>query len=79
MDDYDKDKDEFQTYDYVETVITPYINPFDRLKTFSTLKKAQDFLKNEPIYLYNNNTPSWEIANLSDPDTITDFKTFLKR
>lgn len=58
MDDYDKDKDEFQTYDYVETVITPYINPFDRLKTFSTLKKAQDFLKNEPIYLYNNNTPS---------------------
>lgn len=79
MDDYDKDKDEFRTYHYVETVITPYINPFDRLKTFSNLKKAQDFLKNEPIYLYDNNTPSWEIANLSDPDTIIDFKTFLKR
>lgn len=79
MDDYDKDKGEFRTYHYVETVITPFINPFDRLKTFSSLKKAQDFLKNEPIYLYDNNTPSWKIANLSDPNTIADFKTFLKR
>ena len=79
MDKYDKDKGDFQTYHYVETVITPYVNPFDRLKTFSNLKKAQDFLKNEPIYLYDDNTPSWEIANLSDPNTITDFKTFLKR
>jgi hypothetical protein len=79
MDDYDKDKGDFRTYHYVETVIIPYANPFDRLKTFSSLKKAQDFLKNEPIYLYNNNTPSWEIANLSDPNTIADFKTFLKR
>lgn len=70
---------EYKTYNYVETTLVPYNNPFDRLKTFSNLKKAQDFLKNEPIYLYNNNTPSWEIANLSDPDTITDFKTFLKR
>lgn len=79
MDEYNKDKGEFRSYHHVETVITPFINPFDRLKTFSTLKKAQDFLKNEPIYLYNNNTPSWEIANLSDPNTIADFKTFLKR
>ena len=79
MDEYDKDKDEFLTYHYVETVITPYVNPFDRLKTFSSLKKAQDFLKNEPIYLYNDNAPSWEIANLNDPNTITDFKTFLRR
>lgn len=79
MDEYDKDKDEFLTYHYVETVITPYVNPFDRLKTFSSLKKAQDFLKNEPIYLYNDNDPSWEIANLNDPNTITDFKTFLRR
>ena len=79
MDKYDKDKGDFQTYHYVETVITPYVNPFDRLKTFSNLKKAQDFLKNEPIYLYDDNTPSWEIANLSDPNTIADFKTFLKR
>lgn len=79
MDHYDKDKDNFQTYHYVETVITPYINPFDRLKTFSNLKKAQDFLKNEPIYCYDDNTPSWEIANLTDSNTIADFKTFLKR
>ena len=78
MDKYDKDKGDFQTYHYVETVITPYVNPFDRLKTFSTLKKAQDFLKNEPIYLYEEDH-SWEIANINDPTLKNDFKTFIQR
>lgn len=69
---------EYKTYNYVETTIVPYNNPFDRLKTFSSLKKAQDFLKNEPIYLYEEDH-SWEIANISDPTLKNDLKTFLKR
>lgn len=69
---------EYQTYNYVETTLVPYNNPFDRLKTFSNLKKAQDFLKNEPIYLYEEDH-SWEIANISDPTLKNDLKTFIQR
>ena len=69
---------EYKTYNYVETTLVPYNNPFDRLKTFSTLKKAQDFLKNEPIYLYEEDH-SWEIANLNDPTLKNDLKTFIQR
>ena len=36
-----KNKGDFQTYHYVETVINPYVNPFDRLKTFSNLKSTR--------------------------------------
>ena len=68
----------YQTYNYVETTLVPYNNPFDRLKTFSNLKKAQDFLKNEPIYLYEEDH-SWEIANISDPTLKNDLKTFIQR
>lgn len=69
---------EYKTYNYVETTLVPYNNPFDRLKTFSTLKKTQDFLKNEPIYLYEEDH-SWEIANISDPTLKNDLKTFIQR
>ena len=69
---------EYKTYKYVETTLVPYNNPFDRLKTFSSLKKAQDFLKNEPIYLYEEDH-SWEIANISDPTLKNDLKTFIQR
>ena len=69
---------EYKTYNYVETTLVPYNNPFDRLKTFSSLKKAQDFLKNEPIYLYEEDH-SWEIANISDPTLKNDLKTFIQR
>lgn len=69
---------EYQTYNYVETTLVPYNNPFDRLKTFSTLKKAQDFLKNEPIYLYEEDH-SWEIGNLNDSTLKNDLKTFIQR
>ena len=69
---------EYKTYNYVETTLVPYNNPFDRLKTFSTLKKAQDFLKNEPIYLYEEYHP-WEIGNLNDPTLKNDLKTFIQR
>lgn len=69
---------EYQTYNYVETTLVPYNNPFDRLKTFSSLKKAQDFLKNEPIYLYEEDH-SWEIGNLNDPTLKNDLKTFIQR
>lgn len=69
---------EYKTYNYVETTLVPYNNPFDRLKTFSTLKKAQDFLKNEPIYLYEEDH-SWEIGNLNDPNLKNDLKTFIQR
>ena len=69
---------EYKTYNYVETTLVPYRNPFDRLKTFSSLKKAQDFLKNEPIYLYEEDH-SWEIANISDPTLKNDLKTFIQR
>lgn len=69
---------EYKTYNYVETTLVPYSNPFDRLKTFSTLKKAQDFLKNEPIYLYEEYHP-WEIGNLNDPNFKNDLKTFIQR
>lgn len=68
---------EYKTYNYVETTLVPYNNPFDRLKTFSSLKKAQDFLKNEPIYLYEEDH-SWEIANISDPTLKNDLKTFIQ-
>lgn len=76
MDKYHDGK--YKTYNYVETTLVPYNNPFDRLKTFSSLKKAQDFLKNEPIYLYEEDH-SWGIANISDPTLKNDLKTFLKR
>ena len=69
---------EYKTYNYVETTLVPYNNPFDRLKTFSNLKKAQDFLKNEPIYLYEEDH-SWEIGNLNDPNLKNDLKTFIQR
>ena len=69
---------EYKTYNYVETTLVPYNNPFDRLKTFSSLKKAQDFLKNEPIYLYEEDH-SWEIGNLNDPNLKNDLKTFIQR
>jgi len=69
---------EYKTYNYVETTLVPYNNPFDRLKTFSSLKKAQDFLKNEPIYLYEEDH-SWEIGNLNDPTLKNDLKTFIQR
>lgn len=69
---------EYKTYNYVETTLVPYNNPFDRLKTFSTLKKAQDFLKNEPIYLYEEDH-SWEIGNINDPTLKNDLKTFIQR
>ena len=69
---------EYKTYNYVETTLVPYNNPFDRLKTFSSLKKAQDFLKNEPIYLYEEDH-SWEIANISDSNLKNDLKTFIQR
>lgn len=69
---------EYKTYNYVETTLVPYNNPFDRLKTFSNLKKAQDFLKNEPIYLYEEDH-SWEIANISDPTLKNDLKIFIQR
>lgn len=69
---------EYKTYNYVETTLVPYNNPFDRLKTFSSLKKAQDFLKNEPIYLYEEDH-SWEIGNLNNPDLKNDLKTFIQR
>lgn len=68
----------YQTYNYVETTLVPYNNPFDRLKTFSSLKKAQDVLKNEPIYLYEEDH-SWEIANINDPTLKNDLKTFIQR
>lgn len=68
----------YQTYDYVETTVVPYRNPFDRLKTFSSLKKAQNFLKNEPIYLYEEEH-AWEIANINDPNLKNDLKTFIQR
>lgn len=76
MDKYHDGK--YKTYNYVETTLVPYNNPFDRLKTFSSLKKAQDFLKNEPIYLYEEDH-SWEIANISDPTLKNDLKTFIQR
>ena len=69
---------EYKTYNYVETTLVPYNNPFDRLKTFSTLKKTQDFLKNEPIYLYEEDH-SWEIGNLNDSTLKNDLKTFIQR
>lgn len=69
---------EYQTYNYVETTLVPYNNPFDRLKTFSNLKKAQDFLKNEPIYLYEEDHP-WKIGNLNDPNLKNNLKTFIQR
>lgn len=69
---------EYKTYNYVETTLVPYNNPFDRLKTFSSLKKAQDFLKTEPIYLYEEDH-SWEIGNLNNPDLKNDLKTFIQR
>lgn len=76
MDKYHDGK--YKTYNYVETTLVPYNNPFDRLKTFSSLKKAQDFLKNEPIYLYEEDH-SWEIANINDPTLKNDLKTFIQR
>ena len=69
---------EYKTYNYVETTLVPYRNPFDHLKTFSSLKKAQDFLKTEPIYLYEEDH-SWEIGNLNNPDLKNNLKTFIQR